>query len=129
MMTSSSIASFWCLVALTIVGVRLQMSSASERGSIGYAVPGSRPSLPNGLSRLRAAVQRIEQLASEVDDVLESVESSDEMLVGLSGPDEFQSVEEKRSKAVGGPGGSSKNGRRYDSYGVAGRFGRSVNPQ
>jgi hypothetical protein len=72
------------------------------------------------LAHLRSAVKRLQQLVDNMEplvssSVLDSLDVSDDTAA-------WKQLDEKRTAGKYGP-------RRYDSYGVAGRFGRSVDRQ
>ena len=75
------------------------------------------------LTNLRTAVRQIERLAEKVDDGLSFTGNS-----GGSAETTDWIPGYKRASGEVGKSGKRKSGRRrYDAYGVAGRFGRSVN--
>lgn len=128
MSTSTLISSVLvCLVlTLTIAGSRMQASAVETAAAATGDMDRQQPSTVL-LARLRTAVQRIKQLADEVDAVLGLVEADSEVdETSGRGSDMLQQLirQDKRSKSI-----ALKSGRRYDSYGVAGRFGRSVDKQ
>jgi hypothetical protein len=143
-----STAVLWLIVALTAVGSGLHVVSADDPNDGPAAGDFDRPlrrgaALPPMImiARLRAAVQRIEKLADEVDAVLGLVEADiekDDLLTAdapagpsdaVSGTVLQQLIDEKRAKTSGPTTATAKTGRRYESFGVAGRFGRSVDRQ
>jgi hypothetical protein len=151
-MSTVSAAVLWLVVALSAASTGLRVVAGDVPSEASVAVSGDdfdRPFRPAAgalpsivmIARLRTAVQRIEKLADEVDAVLGLVEADiekDDLLstaaAAASGsPDASgnvlqQLIDDKRSKPSGASA-TSKSGRRYDSYGVAGRFGRSVDRQ
>ena len=94
---------------VAVVAVLLTVCTADERDATHVV---RRRSATSTLARLHSAVQQIQQLAREVDTVLQTAAIDDE--TGL--------MSYKRAD-----GTKKAARRRQDAYSIAGRFGRSIN--